>query len=149
MVNVVFVFSWSLHFILLCTEWKKCNQNESTNSHLVSHKQCWWDAKQSHIPSFLIPKVLQEANCLLACGSSIYCCLFSLSVQFRRRYVKTIKEIWDDEKKWQKTKTSPSSGVGEVTATKALCPSDKWERFELHEDRESYFIIWDTINKQW
>ena len=61
MLNVVFLFSWSLHFFLLCIEWKKCIQNESTHSQLVSHKQCWWAAKQSHIPSFLIQK-MNETN---------------------------------------------------------------------------------------
>ena len=42
------------HFCFVQCE--NCIPNESINILLVSHKQYWWAAEQSYIPSFLIRK---------------------------------------------------------------------------------------------
>ena len=65
---------------------------------------------ESFVPLLLVVRVL-------------YYCFCPLSVQPRRRYVKTNKDKGDDEEKRQKNKNSPLSCVGEETATKACCPS--------------------------
>ena len=104
--NNVFLSSWSQHVIFALFSVKNCIPNESINILLVSHKQYWWAAEQSYIPSFLIRKVLQVANYLFVCFfMNSYHCFFPLSVQLRRRYVKTYKEKGDDKMTWQKKKT--------------------------------------------
>ena len=122
MINVAFVFLWSLHVLFALYRIKNVlKMNRSTVT--LSHKHCWWAAKQSS--SFLIQKVPQVAIIFLLVVDVFYYCFFPLSLQVRRRFVDTNMnvEIGDDEKKWRKTKTSSLSCVGEETVTKPPCPS--------------------------
>ena len=122
--NNVFLSTWSQHVIFALYSVKNCIPNESINILLVSHKQYWWAAEQSYIPSFLIRKVLQVANYLFVCGLWI---LTTVSFHFQ---CSSEEDMWRlirrrEMTRWndKKNKNSPLSCVGEETVTNACCPS--------------------------